>query len=318
MRKNLAISQDILDGMEELAEYDAFTNDRVERYDHDPSRIDALMAQTASGGKVHAVTDALGSVYGLADATSAVVSSYSYDVYGSRTATSEAVPTKWGFTGRVHERDIHGTMYYRHREYDATVGRWMGAEPAGMVDGPNRYLFVRSIPTGRVDPTGQLTIAAWSGVEPPRDVQDAAAAEGFSVTSVPDDDLGVIMGGYNIVIALLPLPRCRHAVTELAKEVCSPLTDGVAQDILNLGTIWYAPTIPEIGIGFYRRQGSPGWPLYRWHFAYGTRSRSRSSHIGSVILHESMHVLFPGAGTRKDENRVEEVVQECGLPAIYL
>ena len=89
----------LLDGVEELAEYEAGAMSRVGRYDHDPSRIDALLAQVA-GGKTHAVTDALGSVYGLTDATAAVQARYSYDAFGARTASTETVATAWGFTGR--------------------------------------------------------------------------------------------------------------------------------------------------------------------------------------------------------------------------
>ena len=68
----------LLDGVEELAEYEAGALSRVSRWDRDPSRVDALLAQVA-GGKTHAVTDALGSVYGLVDATAAVQARYSYD-----------------------------------------------------------------------------------------------------------------------------------------------------------------------------------------------------------------------------------------------
>lgn len=50
-------------------------------------------------------------MYGLTDGGGDAVSRYSYDVYGARSSSTEAVATKWGFTGRVHETGIAGAMY---------------------------------------------------------------------------------------------------------------------------------------------------------------------------------------------------------------
>jgi RHS repeat-associated protein len=122
------------DGIEELAEYEAGAMSQVARWDRDPSRVDALLAQVA-GGKTHAVTDALGSVYGMTDSTGAVQARYSYDAYGARTVVSEAVPTAWGFTGRRH--DGTGQMYYRARYYEPGVGVFTSVDPLGAFAGPH-------------------------------------------------------------------------------------------------------------------------------------------------------------------------------------
>jgi len=62
----------LLDGIEEYGEYDVLgSGAQVARYDHDPTRVDALLGQVTPGAtepvKVHPFVDALGSVYGLAD-----------------------------------------------------------------------------------------------------------------------------------------------------------------------------------------------------------------------------------------------------------
>jgi RHS repeat-associated protein len=113
----------LLDGIEEAREYGGVEA----RYEHDPWRVDALLAQTTSAGKGYFVTDALGSVYGVVDSTGAEVSKYSYDVYGVRTATTEGMPTSWGFTGRRHDSSTE--MYYRARYLDAQSGVFQSRDP---------------------------------------------------------------------------------------------------------------------------------------------------------------------------------------------
>ena len=144
----------LLDGVEELAEYDSGALGRAARYDHDPSRIDALMAQLLTR-KIHAVTDALGSITGLTDSTATARARYRYDVYGARTADSEADSTVWGYTGRVTDPD--GTSYYRARYYDPAVGVFLAPDPIAkhQIYSPSpAYAYVSNNPTGFIDPLG--------------------------------------------------------------------------------------------------------------------------------------------------------------------
>lgn len=107
-----------------------------------------------AGAKTHAVTDALGSVYGLTNTTGAAVTRYNYDAFGARTAGVEAEPTSWGFTGR--RGDPTGLQYNRIRYLENGTGRWASPDPLGFVDGPNRYGYVLNDPVSQRDPTGQL------------------------------------------------------------------------------------------------------------------------------------------------------------------
>ncbi len=143
----------LLDGAEELAEYASGT--WATRYDHDPSRVDSLLAQSSPASTTHVVGDALGSVHGLTDASSAIVTRYSYDVYGGRNASAESVPTKWGFTGRVHESGDSNVTYFRARYLDTATGRFIQRDP---IRGRDPYLYVGAAPTRRVDPSGMVSV----------------------------------------------------------------------------------------------------------------------------------------------------------------
>ncbi len=149
----------VLDGVEELMELEAGAMTPVARYDRDPTRIDALLAQLA-GSKTHAVTDALGSVYGMTDSTGAVQARYSYDAFGTRTASTENVPSPWGFTGRRH--DPIGQNYHRERYYDPGSGVWVSADPLGLTPGVHgdnngafvNHLYMYGAPVNGTDPLG--------------------------------------------------------------------------------------------------------------------------------------------------------------------
>ncbi len=44
--------------------------------------------------------------------------------------------------------------YHHHRYYLPWLGRWASEDPAGLVDGPNRYVYARGSPVGGKDPSG--------------------------------------------------------------------------------------------------------------------------------------------------------------------
>jgi len=53
------------------------------------------------------------------------------------------------------EMDVTRLYYYGARYYACWLGRWVSADPAGDVDGPNLYAFVQNDPIGHVDVNGE-------------------------------------------------------------------------------------------------------------------------------------------------------------------
>ena len=68
-------------------------------------------------------------------------------------STAEVSLKRYRYTGK--ERDEETGLYYHGARYYAPwLGRWTAADPAGLVDGPNLYLYARGSPVGLSDPNG--------------------------------------------------------------------------------------------------------------------------------------------------------------------
>jgi RHS repeat-associated protein len=86
-----------------------------------------------------------------------IVSYEEYTPYGSTSYQAVAshieTPKRYRYTGK--ERDEESGLYYHGaRYYTAWLGRWTTADPAGLVDGSNLYLYVSDHPITLTDPTG--------------------------------------------------------------------------------------------------------------------------------------------------------------------
>jgi RHS repeat-associated protein len=123
------------------------------RYVHGPG-IDQPLANVESGTTSYYLTDHLGSIVQMTSASATVTLTRQYDVSGN--LIQGATSGGYAFTGREWDPEI-GLYYYRARYYHPLIGRFISEDPAGLDDGPNRYLYVRNGPVGRIDPTGRLT-----------------------------------------------------------------------------------------------------------------------------------------------------------------
>ncbi|MCL4820599.1 MAG: hypothetical protein KJ067_15760 [Vicinamibacteria bacterium] len=116
---------------------------------HGPG-IDEPFAQDVSGTLTYYHADALGSVQKHTSAAGTVTQTIEYDAWGNSLA---GAPGPYGSTGREPDPET-GLMYYRARYYDPKLGRFASEDPLGVVDGPNRFWYVKSDPVASVDPLG--------------------------------------------------------------------------------------------------------------------------------------------------------------------
>ncbi|MFS8979724.1 SpvB/TcaC N-terminal domain-containing protein [Cupriavidus necator] len=100
----------------------------------------------------------LGSCSLEVDEQAQIISYEEYAPYGSSTYQAVRSQTetakRYRYTGK--ERDEESGLYYHAaRYYSAWLGRWISADPAGLVDGTSRYVYVAGCPTKFVDPNGK-------------------------------------------------------------------------------------------------------------------------------------------------------------------
>ena len=100
--------------------------------------VDQVFAQeSASGTASWYLTDRLGSVVGLTDATGALQETFAYDAFGNVTAygtvgTPGPVALTNGYYWEGLQRDVEtGLQYNRARYYDSATGRWISQDPLG-------------------------------------------------------------------------------------------------------------------------------------------------------------------------------------------
>ncbi|ORL58432.1 RHS repeat-associated core domain-containing protein, partial [Pseudomonas putida] len=104
--------------------------------------------------------DHLGSVGGETDAQGLVLAREEYAPYGGTVGCDEAAEEASNLTQRTmrysnKERDATGLYYYGWRYYQAELGRWLSADPGGLIDGINLYRFTRNNPIGVIDTDGR-------------------------------------------------------------------------------------------------------------------------------------------------------------------
>jgi RHS repeat-associated protein len=78
----------------------------------------------------------------------------SYQAVMAQTET----PKRYRYTGKERDEET-GLYYYGARYYAPWLGRWTACDPAGLVDGPNLYAYVRGSPASHRDPAGFETDA---------------------------------------------------------------------------------------------------------------------------------------------------------------
>jgi RHS repeat-associated protein len=99
--------------------------------------------------------DHLGSSTLVLDNTGALVNREEYTPYGE-TSFGSFAKKRYRFTGKERDEES-GLSYHGARYYAPWLGRWTAADPAGTVDGPNLYAYVRGNPVRMHDPSGKAS-----------------------------------------------------------------------------------------------------------------------------------------------------------------
>ena len=121
------------------------------------------MTDVTSGQMYWYSSDGLGSVRTVTDAVGAVKNKSDYTAFGEAFAanTAETVKQRFGFTGR-EVNPSSGTMYYRYRMYEASLGIFGSRDPIGYTGGIGLYAYAGSSPISGIDPYGlDVSLQGW-------------------------------------------------------------------------------------------------------------------------------------------------------------
>ncbi|WP_437635622.1 RHS repeat domain-containing protein [Sorangium sp. So ce854] len=78
---------------------------------------------------------------------------YGTTAYWSASSAVEVSRKRYRYTGKEKDEET-GLYYHGARYYAPWLGRWTAADPAGMVDGPNLFLYALDNPVRLMDPDG--------------------------------------------------------------------------------------------------------------------------------------------------------------------
>jgi len=133
------------------------------------SGFNEILMMTEGANTKYMLTDALGSVTAVYDASTATVEFTTYDVYGN----SETAPTSpYGYAGMRYAAEFDGYIT-PNRAYSPRLGRWLQPDPLGTTpnpqtgnvyeplkqysDGVNLYCYVGNEPVNHLDDWGLIS-----------------------------------------------------------------------------------------------------------------------------------------------------------------
>jgi len=160
--------------------------------------IDDKLRESVGSTLAYFLSDHLGTIRTLADASGGVTSNINYDTYGQ--VTGGSTPTRYTYTGRESDSDT-GLLYYRARWYDSHQGRFISEDPIGIDAGINWYAYVENDPAGSSDPFGlkplpksrtrtrpcnAAEMSECSRICGPRGVQSCMVSQTFRIVRIKD------------------------------------------------------------------------------------------------------------------------------------
>jgi len=186
-----------------------------------------------------------GDVVAQANQGGTVTWTASYEAFGTRKLETGTNADRQ--RANTKEEDPTGLLNEGFRYRDLETGTWLSRDPAGFVDGPNLYAYVRCNPWSKFDPLGlweavpvptdasfrQKMAATWENVQRgfgalpselgsgfKQAMSNKAIATTFAVSNAPM----AIVGGYQAALAAMAAPLQAYAMAEVGSTVAEIAT----------------------------------------------------------------------------------------------
>ncbi len=127
--------------------------DGANKYVYGPDGL-PLEQITNAGTVTYLHHDQLGSTRLITSTAGVNIASYSYDAYGTSTATTGTATTPLGYAGEYFDTES-GLIYMRARYYDPPTGQFLSRDPLEQIT-QQPYAYTDGNPINRVDPSGLL------------------------------------------------------------------------------------------------------------------------------------------------------------------
>lgn len=262
-----------------------------------------LISQKRSSGNYYYLTDALGSVTRLVDASGSVTDTYNYDAFGNVISRTGATNNAYQFAGNWGYYRVGALTHIGARFYSPAIARFLSVDP--LHQGINWYAYAQNDPVNFVDPDGRwVHIAIGAGV-------GAFINTGVYLYATPRSEwswgggiraaaTGAVVGGVGAATFGASMPAtlggavAKGALSGLAGQAASDLTNSAFDQKLQISSPWtYAGA--AVGGGVLAGTG------------YGINRaiqnlRSASSAAGNVSNNVGYHATYPEASDSILEN----------------
>jgi len=109
--------------------------------------IGAAVALELQGQVYAPLHDFSGNIIAIVSHNGQLAEKYEISAFGEENCSSTPI-NPWRFNSK---RSEEGLVFFGLRFYDPKLGRWLTPDPAGSIDSPNLYLYVRNSPLNRLD-----------------------------------------------------------------------------------------------------------------------------------------------------------------------
>ena len=200
----------------------------------------------------------LGSASLELDDEAQVISYEEYTPYGSTSyqagrSAAEVSLKRYRYTGMERDEES-GLSYHGARYYAPWLGRWLSADPVGVLGGANVYMYASDRPTRLIDPFGMQPDPA---INLPRDAEGnyLTPDETIEIHDVLSDDEKARLAGTTDIVSEAEFERQRYFEITHSSDYKTLWTEESAAA--------YHAAVGEEAAAEYRRQGQAEYKEYR-------------------------------------------------------